>query len=68
MCFRPTQWMLCHRLLHSQFLKEQSEEKEKPEMPYIGVAAWTQNADSRNPILRAISGPETKSICTATPQ
>lgn len=39
-------------------LNKQSEEKEKPEMPYIGVAAWTQNSDSRNPILRAISGPE----------
>jgi CHAT domain-containing protein len=38
-------------------LIKRSEEKEKPQMPYIGVAAWTQNADSRNPILRAISGP-----------
>ena len=27
-------------------------------MPYIGVAAWTQPADTRNPIVRAISGPE----------
>ena len=27
-------------------------------MPYIEVAAWTQNTDSRSPILRAISGPE----------
>lgn len=27
-------------------------------MPYIGVAAWTQPADTRNPILRAVSGPE----------
>lgn len=39
-------------------LKRQSEEKEQVEMPYIGVAAWTQQTDSRNPILRAISGPE----------
>jgi len=39
-------------------LTRQSEERERPEMPYIGVAAWTQNSDSRNPILRAISGPE----------
>ena len=39
-------------------LIKQAEEKEKPEMPYIGVAAWTQNSDSRNPILRAVSGPE----------
>jgi len=27
-------------------------------MPYIGVAAWTQSVDMRNPILRAISAPE----------
>ena len=27
-------------------------------MPYIGVAAWTQPADTRNPDVRAISGPE----------
>ena len=40
------------------FLVKQAEEKEKPEMPYIGVAAWTQNSDTRNPILRAISGPQ----------
>ena len=34
------------------------EEKEKAAMPYIGVAAWTLPADTRNPILRAIAGPE----------
>jgi CHAT domain-containing protein len=27
-------------------------------MPYVGVAAWTQPADTRNPILRAVSGPK----------
>jgi CHAT domain-containing protein len=27
-------------------------------MPYIGVAAWTQTADKRNPIVRAITGPQ----------
>lgn len=27
-------------------------------MPYIGVAAWTQTPDTRNPILRAVLGPE----------
>lgn len=43
-----------------ELLKKQSEEKEKAEMPYIGVAAWTQKADSRNPILRAINGPKRK--------
>lgn len=41
-----------------EILKEHSEEREMPEMPYIGVAAWTQKADTRNPILRAIAGPE----------
>ena len=38
-------------------LIKQSEKKERAEMPYIGVAAWTQNSDSRSPILRAVSGP-----------
>ncbi len=41
-----------------ELLKRQSEERERAEMPYIGVAAWTEKTDSRNPILRAISGPE----------
>jgi CHAT domain-containing protein len=41
-----------------EVLNRHSEGKEKVEMPYVGVAAWTQNADNRNPILRAISGPE----------
>ena len=27
-------------------------------LPYVGVAAWTQTADARNFITRAISGPE----------
>lgn len=27
-------------------------------MPYVGVAAWTQPTDTRNPILRAVSGPK----------
>jgi CHAT domain-containing protein len=27
-------------------------------MPYIGVAAWTQATDNRNPVVRAISGPQ----------
>jgi CHAT domain-containing protein len=41
-----------------ELLERQSEGKERAEMPYIGVAAWTQKTDSRNPILRVISGPE----------
>jgi CHAT domain-containing protein len=41
-----------------ELLKEHSEQKASAEMPYIGVAAWTQEADHRNPVTRAISGPE----------
>jgi CHAT domain-containing protein len=41
-----------------ELLKEHSEQKASAEMPYIGVAAWTQATDHRNPVTRAISGPE----------
>jgi CHAT domain-containing protein len=41
-----------------ELLKEHSEQKASADMPYIGVAAWTQAADRRNPVTRAISGPE----------
>ena len=41
-----------------ELLRRQSEERERAEMPYVGVAAWTQKADHRNPILRAVDGPE----------
>jgi CHAT domain-containing protein len=41
-----------------ELLERQSEAKERAEMPYIGVAAWTAKTDNRNPILRAIDGPE----------
>ncbi len=27
-------------------------------LPYVGVAAWTEHTDDRNPIVRAISGPQ----------
>jgi CHAT domain-containing protein len=27
-------------------------------LPYVGVAAWIQTADTRNPIIRAITGPQ----------
>ena len=27
-------------------------------LPYVGVAAWTEKTDDRNPIVRAISGPQ----------
>jgi CHAT domain-containing protein/tetratricopeptide (TPR) repeat protein len=39
-------------------LKERAGEDEDQSLPYVGVAAWTQTADSRNFITRAISGPE----------
>ena len=39
-------------------LERRSESREAVDMPYIGVAAWTQPADTRNPILRAINGPQ----------
>ena len=41
-----------------ELLKDRSEEKEEIQMPYLGVAAWTQSTAPRNPVLRAISGPE----------
>jgi CHAT domain-containing protein len=41
-----------------EMLERRSESREVVDMPYIGVAAWTQPADSRNPILRAINGPQ----------
>lgn len=40
-----------------EMLKRQSEAREVAEMPYIGVAAWTERSENRNPLLRAISGP-----------
>lgn len=41
-----------------EMLERRSESREAVAMPYIGVAAWTQPADTRNPILRAINGPQ----------
>ena len=32
--------------------------KANADMPYVGVAAWTQPTDTRNAIVRAITGPE----------
>jgi CHAT domain-containing protein len=39
-------------------LESRSVRKEAPAMPFLGVAAWTQLATNRNPVLRAVSGPE----------
>jgi CHAT domain-containing protein len=39
-------------------LQKRSNEAHSPALPYIGVAAWTQPADTRNPIFRAVSGPK----------
>jgi len=41
-----------------ELLKKRSEQRETVAMPYIGVAAWAQPTDTRNPILRAVTGPE----------
>jgi CHAT domain-containing protein len=41
-----------------EILWRHTAEEERAQMPYIGVAAWTQVADTRNPIFRVISGPE----------
>ncbi len=40
-------------LLHQQALTTQ-----KVSLPYVGVAAWTQPADTRNVVLRSITGPK----------
>jgi len=40
-------------LLHKRIEKE-----EAAAMPYLGVAAWTQPTDDRNPIIRAVTGPQ----------
>jgi CHAT domain-containing protein len=39
-------------------LRKRLAQEASVEMPYIGVAAWTQPADTRNPLIRAVSGPE----------
>ncbi len=39
-------------------LEQRRQSKEAVSMPYIGVAAWTQTADTRNALLRAVSGPQ----------
>ncbi len=39
-------------------LKTRAKQHEDQSLPYVGVAAWTQTADTRNFITRAISGPE----------
>lgn len=48
-------------LLHKRIETEPS-----ATMPYIGVAAWTQPADNRNAIVRAVSGPQ-RSQLTSLP-
>lgn len=39
-------------------LARRNQSKESVVMPYIGVAAWTQSTNTRNPVARAINGPE----------
>ena len=42
-----------YALIHKRVAEENANA-----LPYIGVAAWTQTKDTRNPIFRAVSGPE----------
>jgi CHAT domain-containing protein len=46
-------------LLHKRTQKE-----EAVTMPYLGVAAWTQPTDDRNPIIRAVTGPQRSQLIT----
>ena len=39
-------------------LMKRREGREPATMPYVGVAAWTQSADTRNAIVRAVTGPQ----------
>jgi len=39
-------------------LSQRSKSREAVDMPYIGVAAWTQPIDTRNALVRAVTGPQ----------
>jgi CHAT domain-containing protein len=39
-------------------LSRRVENEQAVTMPYIGVAAWTQPTDTRNPFVRAVTGPQ----------
>lgn len=39
-------------------LKTRARERNEQSLPYVGVAAWNQTADTRNFITRSISGPQ----------
>ena len=39
-------------------LRNRNREAHPMQFPYVGVAAWIKSSDARNPILRAIAGPE----------
>jgi CHAT domain-containing protein len=39
-------------------IQKRARENKRAKLDYLGVAAWNQAADTRNPILRAISGPD----------
>jgi CHAT domain-containing protein len=38
-------------------LDQRTKKEAAPARPYLGVAAWTQPTDTRNPVLRLVSGP-----------
>ena len=41
-----------------KLLSERHQTETAMTMPYLGVAAWTQPADTRNAVMRAIEGPQ----------
>ena len=41
-----------------ELLQRRSLDTAAADFPYIGVAAWTQTADNRNAVVRAITGPQ----------
>ncbi len=43
-------------------LEKRDREKAGIQMPYLGVAAWTQTRDTRGPVVRAISAPQRSAL------
>jgi CHAT domain-containing protein len=39
-------------------LSRRTSKEVAPRMPYLGVAAWTQPTDNRNPVMRLVTGPQ----------
>ena len=41
-----------------ELLQKRIQHEEVATLPYVGVAAWTRQPDNRNPIVRAVTGPQ----------